>query len=848
MSNWKDKFPKENRYFETDNGILYCANVLEILPKFPDESIDCIITSPPYWGLRDYGEQARIIWNGDKTCKHEWESIILPNPGGIPKKKCGVGNWDRQIENPEFAVKGKPWESFFCKKCGAWYGQLGLEPTLDLYIKHLFEIMKELKRVLKKTGVIFWNHNDCYGSHSIGKGNVGGIEGKRRKENSKYADSIKAQSLNKLVSVKDKCMALQNYRFILKCVDELGLILRNIIIWYKPNHIPSSVKDRFTNAYEPVFMLVKNKKYWFDLDAVRVPHKTPFEKLPQKFGRLDPNKKGAQNAMSGIVKYQAFGHLLGKNPGDLWEIPTQPFSEAHFACVDALTEALTPYGWKKWNELKKGDLICAYDKELGVLKWERIEMIATYSIDTELIHIGKRDLDILVTPDHRTLVKKRNGELKVIKAEDIAYSDKIPVSAYWKEHTHIPSNWAYWELTGWFLSDGTIKKDGSIEIYQSKPKGVKRIKYLLHQNGIKYSVYQKKKKRGNFTEFVFYIPKDEALNLNWNKKEIKNEWLNLDIGTLNSLFWGLVGGDGHIRKDDGRICFIQKDKEFIDKFQIIAIRLGFHCIVSQRKDGKYCVYMTKKKWIGIRGTNGKGKNMKRIRYKGIVWCPKVSSTFWLARRNGKPFITGNTFPEKLVEPMIKCACPQWICKKCGFIRERVYEKLEIIGKEKPASSKFVNSFINSPGGRRHYISIQRKYKPDQKEIARFIKKHIDSEKKKELDKEFGRTTWEHWVRTDDTGACLPSPEQYLRLKEILKLPDTYDKVMLTTVKVIVDDKGSKDITIGWTDCGCNAGWESGIVLDPFISSGTVAVVAERLGRRWIGIETVSYTHLTLPTN
>jgi len=526
MSNWKDKFPKENRYFETDNGILYCANVLEILSKFPAESIDCIITSPPYWGLRDYGKQARTIWNGDEICKHEWESIVLPNPGGIPKKKCGVGNWDRQIENPEFAVKGKPWESFFCKKCGAWYGQLGLEPTLDLYIKHLFEIMKKLKRILKETGVIFWNHNDCYGSHSIGKGNIGGIEGKRKKENSKYANSIKAQSLNKLVSVKDKCMALQNYRFILKCVDELGLILRNIIIWYKPNHMPSSVKDRFTNAYEPVFMLVKNKKYWFDLDAVRVPHKTPFEKLPQKFGRLDPNKKGAQNAMSGIIKYQAFGHPLSKNPGDLWEIPTQPFLEAHFA----------------------------------------------------------------------------------------------------------------------------------------------------------------------------------------------------------------------------------------------------------------------------------------------------------------------TFPEKLVEPMIKCACPQWICKKCGFIRERVYEKLEIIGKEKPASSKFVNSFINSPGGRRHYISIQRKYKPDQKEIARFIKKHIDSEKKKELDKEFGRTTWEHWVRTDDTGACLPSPEQYLKLKEILKLPNTYDEVMLTTVKVIVDDKGNKNVTIGWTDCGCNAGWESGIVLDPFMGSGTVAVVAERLNRRWIGIE------------
>jgi len=64
---------------------------------------------------------------------------------------------------------------------------------------------------------------------------------------------------------------LQNWRFIIRCIDELGLILRNSIIWYKSNAMPSSVKDRFTNKYENVYMLVKNKKYHFDLDAVRIP-------------------------------------------------------------------------------------------------------------------------------------------------------------------------------------------------------------------------------------------------------------------------------------------------------------------------------------------------------------------------------------------------------------------------------------------------------------------------------------------------------------------------------------------------------------------------------------------------
>ncbi|MCD6366981.1 MAG: hypothetical protein J7L46_05515, partial [Bacteroidales bacterium] len=551
----------------------------------------------------------------------------------------------------------------FCSRCGAWHGQLGLEPNLDLYLKHLLQITAELKRVLKKTGTMWWNHGDCYGGSGCGTNDYRTEASKSIQGIGKNANLYKTGGITR--GFKPKCLALQNWRLVIAMIDQQGWILRNANIWRKTNPMPSSVKDRFTNVYEPVFFFTKSRKYWFDLDAVREPCKPDHwrQRHPDWQQRKTNYKKNRFEPMSNI-RYRKEGeklpenYALGKNPGDVWSISTQPFSEAHFACVDRLTEALTPYGWKKWNELKEGDLICAYDKELDVLRWEKIEMIATYNVDTELLHIGKRDLDILTTLNHRTLVKKRNGEIKVIKAENIAYSDKIPVSAYWEEDTYNSCNWAYWELIGWFLSEGAIKKDGSVEIYQSKPEGVKRIKYLLDQNEIEYSIYQKKKKRGNFIEFTFYIPKKEVQLLGWKKKEIKNEWLNLDTETLNSLFWGLVGGDGHIRKDDGRICFIQKDKEFIDKFQIIAIRLGFHCMVSQRKDGKYCAYVTKKKWIGVRGTNGKGKNIKRVRYERLVWCPKVASTFWLARRNGKSFITGNTFPEELVKKCLLPGCPK----------------------------------------------------------------------------------------------------------------------------------------------------------------------------------------------
>ena len=295
---------------------IICGHVLDVLKTLPDESVDTIVTSPPYWGLRDYGEETNTIWGGDPDCEHEWISH-----SGKKLRGTNDGNWKESI--PSAHLSG----GAFCKKCGAWYGQLGLEPTLDMYIEHLLEIMRELKRVLRKTGVIFWNHGDCYGSHSIGKGNVGGIEGKRRQEDSKYASNISGQSLNKLNSVKDKCMALQNFRFIIRCVDELGLILRNVIIWHKPNHMPSSVKDRFTSAYEPIFMLVKSKKYWFDLDAVRVPQKP--ESLAMA-GKQRGRKEGYPGNWATFPKEQK-PHPLGKNPGDVWAIPTQPFPEAHFA-------------------------------------------------------------------------------------------------------------------------------------------------------------------------------------------------------------------------------------------------------------------------------------------------------------------------------------------------------------------------------------------------------------------------------------------------------------------------------------------------------------------------------------
>jgi len=134
---------------------IICGNALSELKEIPDESIDTIITSPPYWNLRDYGVEP-VIWDGgDENCEHEFNEYHAKlmhenrqnlNDGFKRRKLHGWGN-----------VKAG-----FCPKCNAWIGSLGNEPTIQLYIQHLKQIFAEIKRVLKKTGTVWVNIGDTY--------------------------------------------------------------------------------------------------------------------------------------------------------------------------------------------------------------------------------------------------------------------------------------------------------------------------------------------------------------------------------------------------------------------------------------------------------------------------------------------------------------------------------------------------------------------------------------------------------------------------------------------------------------------------------------------------------------
>jgi len=217
------------------------GDCLEVLKTLPSESVDLIITSPPYYGLRKYGDYEQ---------------------------------------------------------------QIGLEETFDEFLKKILEITAELKRVLKPSGQFWLNFGDCYasapaGNKSISEANVGtdglyvrkAIMGEGAQSNitnrfdkDKYGGKNGIHcGRNRSNFVQDKCMMMMPERIALKMIDEQGWILRNKIKWAKQVYLkkdgitkgsvmPTSVKDRFNESGEELYFFVKNKKYYSDLDAVRLPN------------------------------------------------------------------------------------------------------------------------------------------------------------------------------------------------------------------------------------------------------------------------------------------------------------------------------------------------------------------------------------------------------------------------------------------------------------------------------------------------------------------------------------------------------------------------------------------------
>jgi len=345
MKDWKDLFPKENRYYETRNGILYKGDSRKILENIPEESIDCIITSPPYYGLRCY-PGTELVWDGNCKCKHIFDlgEKILRISVSDKSTLFNIKETDKIRNRDGSAVGG------FCKKCGAWFGQLGLEPSLEMYWEHLSEITEGLHKVLKKSGVLFWNHGDSYGGSGCGKGD------KREKQNLGRIWDIYDKPVPQQ-KYKSKSLLMQNYLFIAKILDSQDWYLRDIIIWAKKvyfqkkdihigNAMPFPVTDRCVNTYEPVFMLTKGKDYYSDIFALKVSYKKGLD----RWGGPELKKKGHSLWDEGTGQGTYRDRLMrpdeiGSNRSNVWLAYTEPNSEEHFAAFPSKLVKDLIKGW-----------------------------------------------------------------------------------------------------------------------------------------------------------------------------------------------------------------------------------------------------------------------------------------------------------------------------------------------------------------------------------------------------------------------------------------------------------------------------------------------------------------------
>jgi DNA modification methylase len=296
------------------------GDALEQLRILPAQSVQCCVTSPPYWGLRDYGTAE---WEGgDAGCDHK---RFNGYPSGLEGSK-------------ESTYNGK-FEKLVCGKCGARRidSQLGLEQTPEEYIANMVAVFKEVWRVLRDDGTLWLNMGDSYasgGAQTTGYNEPDWIKSFGGKISGKCNGGPRKSVGQSGLKPKDLCMMPARLAMALQAD---GWYLRSEIIWHKPNPMPESVTDRPTKAHEMIYLLAKRPSYFYDAEAIREPvipdPRDALWEVSEKGSYFENRDERAERGMM-MKKRDSFVRMsnpAGRNKRTVWTIATQPYAEAHFA-------------------------------------------------------------------------------------------------------------------------------------------------------------------------------------------------------------------------------------------------------------------------------------------------------------------------------------------------------------------------------------------------------------------------------------------------------------------------------------------------------------------------------------
>lgn len=330
------------------------------LAEMPDNSVHCVVTSPPYWGLRDYGTGT---WSeGRFKCDHV-RTVVRT---GAEMEELGEqyrGGGKKATVLKEIQYSGE------CPMCGAVRvdHQIGLEASPQDYLAKMTAVFREVRRVLRADGTCWVNMGDGYssapGQRKAGDGDCLGF---------KQSTNTGSRQVGSRAPLKPKDLIGMPWRLAF-ALQEDGWWLRQDIIWSKPNPMPESVTDRCTKAHEYLFLLTKSARYFYDQVAIKEPangwngsafedgknlavHPNTGKNRAHSRGRgVNPKAKLAtvsgwatgQTAHCAVAHNQSGAHPKSKqnpsfsaavkdlvetrNKRTVWEIATEPFSEAHFA-------------------------------------------------------------------------------------------------------------------------------------------------------------------------------------------------------------------------------------------------------------------------------------------------------------------------------------------------------------------------------------------------------------------------------------------------------------------------------------------------------------------------------------
>lgn len=311
---------------------LYLGHVVDVLRRMPARSVHCCVTSPPYWGLRDY--QTGEWTGGSSECNHDQrrrefdDSKSASNNGAARDSLAGKDT---------------------CRKCGAVRvdQQLGLEASPDClgwatgercgacYVCRMTQVFSEVKRVLRDDGTLWLNLGDTYGG--------GGSKG-RQDGLIKYAQEVRGASDNGPrnnfkdgggviipggnTNLKAGNLVGVPWRVALSLQAD-GWVMRNDVIWYSPNKMPESVTNRCTKSHEHIFLFAKSMGYYYDAEAIKedmvcAPHKPGMATSME-----DRNDRCAENIDD--MNSRVWGVDGKKNKRDVWVVPTRGYAGAHFA-------------------------------------------------------------------------------------------------------------------------------------------------------------------------------------------------------------------------------------------------------------------------------------------------------------------------------------------------------------------------------------------------------------------------------------------------------------------------------------------------------------------------------------